>query len=76
MALLQCDIHVEYVPSKANIADIPSRDPTKWKAEHTEVLRQVKVDQHASRRDFVLPAVEQLAGPWAGMNAMAHHCSA
>ena len=75
LALLQCDIHMEYVPSKANPADIPSRNPRKWTEGHTEVLRKVKVDQQSNRRDFILPAVEHLANPWAAMGAMARLCA-
>ena len=42
---------------------------------HTEVLRKVKVDQQSNRRDFILPAVEHLANPWAAMGAMARLCA-
>ena len=38
-AALRCDAWFELVPSKANLADLPSRDPSTWSSEDAEVMR-------------------------------------
>ena len=74
MALLQCEVHVEYVPSAANPADIPSRSP-RGRTQKQEILEAVQVDQPSNQRLFQIPSIGHLQDAQAARTAMADLCS-
>jgi hypothetical protein len=75
MALLQCEVHVEYVPSAANPADIPSRSPCGRTQKHKKILEAVQVDQPSNQRLFQIPSIGHLQDAQAARTAMADLCS-
>ena len=75
MALLQCEVHVEYVPSAANPADIPSRNPRGLTKTRTEILKNVKVDQQYNKHPFQKPSITHLQDARAAHIAMTNVCS-
>jgi len=74
MALLQCEVHVEYVPSAANPADIPSRSP-RGRTQKQEILEAVQVDQPSNQRLFQIPSIGHLQDAQAARTAIANLCS-
>jgi len=56
----------EWVPSHANVSDLPSREPSTWDAEARavmDVLRARMREQGFGRRTLLLPSVAQLDNP-------------
>ena len=63
-AALQCDAWFEWVPSKANIADLPSRQPETWSDEDVEVMRRLRMrERERVPRVMQLPTAEELDDP-------------
>ena len=60
LAYIQCDIYFEYVPSKANPADLPSRDPDSWTLEDAKVMEDLQLTGDNRQRTMELPSVEKL----------------
>ena len=71
LASLQSTARFEYVPSKANPADIPSRVPSQWP---TAILRALVVEDRESWREFVQPAMNSLLEPKSAMMSLARMC--
>ena len=56
----------EWVPSKANVADLPVRDPSTWDGEARGVVAKIysRIDaQGFGRRELRLPTSAQLGNP-------------
>ena len=65
-ASLGCDAWFEWVPSKANVADLPSRPPHTWSDEDAEVMRAFRARYSAHRRaarPLELPSRSELDDP-------------
>ena len=65
-AMLGVDSWWEWVPSKANVADLPSRDPSTWDGEARGVMAKInsRIDaQGFGRRELRLPTSAQLGNP-------------
>ena len=65
-AMLGVDSWWEWVPSKANVADLPSRDPSTWDGEARGVMAKInsRIDtQGFGRRELRLPTADQLGDP-------------
>ena len=63
-AVLDVDAWFEWVPSHANISDLPSRDPSTWDAEARAVMGRLR--QRVAKEDarsVVFPSVEELRDP-------------
>ena len=60
MAKLNCDVFFIYVPTDANIADIPSRDPLKRTKELVDILEKFGLTDARNKRRMVLPSIEVL----------------
>ena len=65
-AALGVDAWFEWVPSHANISDIPSRDPTTWDEEARAIMAALRARMTAMgicQRDLWLPTAAQLDDP-------------
>ena len=65
-AMLGVDAWWEWVPSKANVADLPSRDPSTWDDEASGVMARLhsRIDEQGfGRRELRLPTSAQLGSP-------------
>jgi len=65
-AMLGVDSWWEWVPSKANVADLPVRDPPTWDGEARGVVAKIysRIDaQGFGRRELRLPTSAQLGNP-------------
>ena len=62
-AALQCDAWFEWVPSKAKIADLPSRPASTWSEEDAVVMRQLRARRLYAWRALRLPSEEELSSP-------------
>ena len=65
-AMLGIDAWWEWVPSKANVADLPSRDPSTWDDEARGVMAKLhsRIDEQGfGRRELRLPTSAQLGSP-------------
>lgn len=63
---LGVDAWFEWVPSHANVSDLPSRDPAKWDGEAREIMGSLRARMAARGicpRELRLPTVEQLDDP-------------
>ena len=64
--MLGIDAWWEWVPSKANVADLPSRDPSTWDDEARGVMAKLHSrigEQGFGRRELRLPTSAQLGSP-------------
>ena len=71
-AALGVDAWFEWVPSHANISDIPSRDPTAWDEEARAIMAALRARMAAlgiCQRDLRLPTAAQLDDPAAMLTA-------
>jgi hypothetical protein len=75
LAHLQCDVHFEYVPSAANPADLPSRDPASWSSADEQVLANLKLLGPASQRTMRIPSLEELDDHKNALKNVAQACS-
>ena len=73
-ACLGCDAWFEWVPSKANIADLPSRDPATWDEVDSALLgrlrercRAVGRSDRVYRRAMAMPSAAELDDPLLAM---------
>jgi hypothetical protein len=71
LASLQSKVRFEYVPSKANPADIPSRVHSQWTV---AILRALGVEDRKNWREFVQPAMNSLIEPKSAMGFLARMC--
>ena len=65
-AMLAIDAWWEWVPSKANVADLPSRDPSTWDEAARRVMAKINSrmdEQGFGRRELRLPTAAQLSVP-------------
>ena len=65
-AALGVDAWFEWVPSHANVSDLPSRDPATWDVEAKGLMDSIRARMAARGvcpRALVLPTVEQLSDP-------------
>ena len=65
-AMLGVESWWEWVPSKANVADLPVRDPSTWDGEARGVVAKIysRIDaQGFGRRELRLPTSAQLGNP-------------
>ena len=65
-AVLAIDAWWEWVPSKANVADLPSRDPSTWDDAARRVMARINSrmdEQGFGRRELRLPTAAQLSVP-------------
>ena len=65
-AMLAIDAWWEWVPSKANVADLPSRDPSTWDEAARHVMAKINSrmdEQGFGRRELRLPTTAQLSVP-------------
>lgn len=65
-ASLLCDAWFEWVPSKANLSDLPSRLPSTWSADDAEVMREFRArysERRLARRPLQLPSRSELDEP-------------
>ena len=63
-AVLRVDAWFEWVPSNANVSDLPSRDPATWDAKARGVMARLR--RRVARRDarrVVFPGVAELQRP-------------
>ena len=60
-ASLRVDAFYEWVPSDANIADIPSRDPSRRTEELVNILKEFGLTDVKNQRRMVLPSIEVLS---------------
>ena len=74
LAYIECDIHFEYVPSAANLADIPSRDPRTRSQEDLDVLSELGLGGPGSERSFVIPTLDDLADFKTSLTSLAELC--
>ena len=75
LAFLRCDLRLEYVPTDANPADIPSRDPAERSDKCQQALIDIKVSRPGSNRRMVLPEISDLVSPLAAKRAIETWCS-
>ena len=65
-AVLAIDAWWEWVPSKANVADLPRRDPSTWDEAARRVMAKINSrmdEQGFGRRELRLPTAAQLSVP-------------
>ena len=63
-AALGVDAWFEWVPSAANIADLPSRDPQLWDAEAAAVMRRLRLRvADGDEREVQFPCASELDEP-------------
>ena len=65
-AALQCDSWYEWVPSKANVADLPSREASTWAPEDVVLMARLRArvaDVESARRALLLPSAAELDDP-------------
>ena len=63
-AALGADAWFEWVPSHANVSDLPSRDPGTWDEEARGVMRRLRVRVGSGdARSVVFPSVPELRDP-------------
>ena len=65
-AVFATDAWWEWAPSKANVADLPSRDPSTWDEAARRVMAKInsRMDEQGSgRRELRLPTAAQLSVP-------------
>ena len=63
-AALRVDAWFEWVPSDANISDLPSRDPSKWDAEACAVMaRLMRGVAAGDARSLEIPTAAELDSP-------------
>ena len=65
-AALGVEAWFEWVPSHANVSDLPSRDPATWDDEAREIMAVIRARMAARGvrpRELVLPTVGQLNDP-------------
>ena len=76
-AALGVEAWFEWVPSHANVSDLPSRDPSKWDDEARTIMASLRSRMSARgiyQRELRLPTVAQLEDPslmLAGARALA-----
>ena len=64
-AALACDAWFEWVPSKANVADLPSRDASTWDAEDAALMTELRARPGYDWREMQLPTAAELDDPTA-----------
>ena len=64
-AALRIDAWFEWVPSKANVADLPSREPATWDADDAALMAELRSRAAYERRALQLPAAAELDDPTA-----------
>ena len=81
-AALGVEAWFEWVPSHANVSDLPSRDPSKWDDEACAIMASLRARMAARgirRRELQLPSAAQLEDPslmMAGARALADSVAA
>ena len=70
-AALEVDAWYEWVPSAANPADLPSREPSTWKARDVETMAYYRSKANHHRRDLKMPTRAELDTPQQAANAAA-----
>lgn len=60
-AALGADAWYEWVPSKANISDLPSRDPATWSPADRQVMATIRARPGHSKRALEWPTADELA---------------
>lgn len=74
LAHLQCDTHFEYVPSAANPADLPSREPQTWSAKDKEVMADLRLNDDSSQRTMRIPSDQQMRDPKRALHEISRLC--
>jgi hypothetical protein len=65
-AALGCDAWYEWVPSGANISDLPSRDPSRWSPEERAIMARLRARMgERTPVAAVFPSAEELDSPLA-----------
>jgi hypothetical protein len=74
LAHLQCDTHFEYVPSAANPADLPSREPQTWSAKDKKVMADLRLNDDSSQRTMRIPSDQQMRDPKRALHEISRLC--
>ena len=62
-AALRCDSWYEWVPSKANVADLPSREASTWAPDDADYMARLRARAGYEHRELLLPSAAELADP-------------
>ena len=62
-AALACEAWFEWVPSKANVADLPSRDASTWDAKDAALMAELRARPGYEWRELQLPTAAELDDP-------------
>ena len=62
-AALGCDAWFEWVPSKANVSDLPSREASTWDSSDAAFMARLRARSAYEWRELVLPSAAELDDP-------------